>query len=59
MPIKLGWVGLVGPINCVSKGITASCNRVTVRDVASSKLASHHFTVEKSVKDVVWRKCFK
>ena len=54
----LSWYA-VGPMNCVSKGITTSCNRVTVRDVASSKLASHHFAVEKSVKDVVWRKYFK
>ena len=30
---------VVGPINCVSKGITTSCNRVAVRNAASSKLA--------------------
>ena len=48
---RLGWC-VVGSINCVSKGITTSCNRVAVRDVASSKLASHHFAIEKSVKDV-------
>ena len=35
---KLGWC-VVGPINCASKGITTNCNRVTVRNAASSKLA--------------------
>ena len=35
---KLDWC-VVGPINCASKGITTSCNRVTVRNAASSKLA--------------------
>ena len=44
---RLGWY-----INCISKAIATSCNHVAVRDVASSKLASHHFTMEKSVKDV-------
>ena len=47
----LGW-SVVGPINCMSKGITRICNHAAVRDVASSKLASYHFTMEKSVKDV-------
>ena len=54
----LGWC-VVGPINCISKGITTSCNRVAVRDVASSKLASHHFTMEKSVKDVSLEEMFQ
>ena len=48
---RLGWC-VVGPINCIHKGITASCNCVAVTDVASSKLASHHFAMEKSVKDL-------
>ena len=48
---RLSWC-VVGPINCISKGITTSCNRAAVRDVASSKLAPHHFAIEKSVKDV-------
>ena len=30
---RLGWC-VVGPINCISKGITTSCNRAAVRDVA-------------------------
>ena len=41
---RLGWC-VVGPINLISKGITKSCNRVAVRDVASSNLASHHFAM--------------
>ena len=48
---RLGWC-VVGPINCISKRITTSCNHVAVRNVASSKLASHHFAMEESVKDV-------
>ena len=31
---RLGWC-VVGSINCISKGITTSCNYVAVRDVAS------------------------
>ena len=55
---RLGW-GVVGPIDCISKGITTSCNRVAVRDIASSKLASHHFAIEKSVKDVSLEEMFQ
>ena len=51
---------VVGPINCKSKRIATSCNRVAVRDVASSKLASHHhFAMEKSVKDVSLEEIFQ
>ena len=42
---RLGWC-VVGPINCISKCITTSCNCVTVRDTALIKLASHHFAVK-------------
>ena len=48
---RLGWC-IVGPINCVTEEITMSCNRVAVKDVVSSKLASHHFAMENSVKDI-------
>ena len=48
---RLCWC-VFGPINCISNGITTSCNCVAVRDVALSELASHHFTMEKSVRDV-------
>ena len=54
----LSWC-VVGPINCISKGITTSCNRAAVRDVASSKLASHRFSMEKSVKDVSLEEMFQ
>ena len=50
---------VVRPINCISKGIATSCNRVAVRDVSSSKLASHHFAMEKSVKDVSLEEIFQ
>ena len=55
---RLGWC-VVGPINCISKGITTSCYRAAVRDVASSKLASHRFAMEKSVKDVSLEEMFQ
>ena len=48
-----------GSINGINKGITTSCNRVAVRDVASSKLASHHFAMNKPVKYVNLEECFK
>ena len=35
---RFGWC-VVGPINYINKGVATSCNRVAVRDVASSKLA--------------------
>ena len=56
---RLGWC-VVGPITCISKGITTS-NHVAVRDVASSHLAlaSHHFAMEKSVKDVSLEEMFQ
>ena len=55
---KLGWC-VVGPTNCISKGITTGCNRVAVRDVASSKLASHYFAMEITVKDVSLEEIFQ
>ena len=54
----LGWC-VVGPINCISKGITTSCNCVVVRDVESSKFASYHFAMEKSVKDISLEETFQ
>ena len=37
---------------------TADFNRVAVKDVASSKLASHHFAMEYSVKDISLEEMF-
>ena len=51
----LGWF-VVGPINCISKRITRSCNPVAV---TSSKLASHHLGINKSVKDVSLEEMFQ
>ena len=48
---RLGWC-IVGPINWMTEEITMSCNRVAVKYVVSSKLASHHFAMENSVKDI-------
>ena len=53
---RLGWC-VVGPINCISKGIAASCNRVAVRDVHHQNLL-HITAMEKSVKDVSLEEMF-
>ena len=50
---------VVGPINCTTKDCSFSCNRVTVKDVTSSKLESHHFTAEDSVKDIRLEEMFQ
>ena len=55
---RLGWC-VVGPINCTVKNCSTSCNRVAVKDVASSKLGSHHFTLEDSAKDISLEKMFQ
>ena len=49
----------MGSINCATKDCSTSCNRVTVKDVASSKLESHHFTVQDSVKDIRLEEMFQ
>ena len=36
-----------------------NCNRVAVKDVVSSKLTSHHFTMENSVKDISLEEMFQ
>ena len=49
--ILLGWC-IVGPIINSEAERCISCHQVTVKDVISSKLASHHFGVEKSIRDI-------
>ena len=46
-------------INYTTKDCTTSCNRVTAKDVASSKLGSHHFTVKDSVKNTKMEEMFQ
>ena len=55
---RLSWC-IVDPINCTTEEITMSCNRVAVKDVLSSKLASHHFAMENSVKDISLEEMFR
>ena len=55
---RLGWC-VVGSMNCTTKVYSTSCNRVAVKDAASSKLGSHHFTVEDSVKDITLEEPFQ
>ena len=50
---------IVGSINCITEEITMSCNRVAVKDVVSSKLASNHFAMENSVKDISLEEMFQ
>ena len=47
----LGWC-IVGPIINTETERSISCHRVAVKDVTSSRLAPHHFGVEKSIKDI-------
>ena len=55
---KLGWC-FVGSLNCITEGITTSRNRLAIKNVALSKIESHHFPTEKAVKDVSLGKYFK
>ena len=55
---RLSWC-VIGPIYCTMKDFSTSCNRVAVKDVASSKLGSHHFTVADSVKDISLEEMFQ
>ena len=54
----LGWC-VVGSINCTTKDCSTSCNRVAVKDVASSKLGPNHFNVQESVKDISLEEMFQ
>ena len=54
----LGWC-IVGPIINMNAERNISCHRVAVKDAISSKLAAHHFEVEKSVKDISLEEMFK
>ena len=47
----LGWC-IVGPIINTETERSISCHQVAVKDVTSSRLAPHHFGVEKSIKDI-------
>ena len=54
----LGWC-IVGPIINTETERSISCHRVAVKDVTSSRLAPHHFGVEKSIKDISLEEMFK
>ena len=56
-PMELSWF-VVCPIKRINEETTADFNRVAVKDVASSKLASHHFAMEYSVKDISLEEMF-
>ena len=47
----LGWCIVVPIINTETER-SISCHQVSVKDVTSSRLAPHHFGVEKSIKDI-------
>ena len=54
----LGWC-VVGPIINTETERNISSHRVAVKDVTSSRLAPHHFGVEKSIKDISLEEMFK
>eukprot|EP00112_Aurelia_sp_Birch-Aquarium-sp1_P014426 Seg3112.1 transcript_id=Seg3112.1/GoldUCD/mRNA.D3Y31 product="hypothetical protein" protein_id=Seg3112.1/GoldUCD/D3Y31 len=54
----LGWC-ISGPIiKCAENGKAVRCNRITVTDAGSAKIADHHFVVEDTVKDVTTNELF-
>ena len=55
---RLGWC-IVGPIMNGDKKDSISCHRVTVRDASTSQLASHHFLIKDSIKDITLQEMFK
>ena len=50
---KLGWC-IVGPITTSRNDSSVKCHRIAVKDVASGKIAPHHFVLddETKIKDV-------
>eukprot|EP00112_Aurelia_sp_Birch-Aquarium-sp1_P003949 Seg1448.3 transcript_id=Seg1448.3/GoldUCD/mRNA.D3Y31 product="hypothetical protein" protein_id=Seg1448.3/GoldUCD/D3Y31 len=55
----LGWC-ISGPIiKCVENGKAVRCNRITVTDAGSAKIADHHCVVEDTVKDVTTNEMLK
>ena len=49
----------MGPIINTEMERSISCHRVAVKNVTSSRLAPHHFGVEKSIKDISLEEMFK
>ena len=49
--ILLGWC-IVGPVKETTSSTTASCNRISVKDMAYKTVASHYFATETEVKYV-------
>ena len=54
--ILLGWC-IVEPIINTETERSISCHRVAVKDVMSSRIAPHHFGVEKLSRILAWKKC--
>ena len=48
---RLGWC-IVGPIVNMIENQSVGCHQIMAKDAASSRLASHHFAIESSVKDM-------
>ena len=55
---RLGWC-IVGPINDSAVKNPVKCNRIAVKDVTTSAVASHHFEIEREVKEITLEECFK
>ena len=46
-------------IQDLARMVSISCHQVVAKDVTSSRLAPHHFGVEKSIKDISLEEMFK
>ena len=49
----------MGPIINTEAERSIRCHQVAVKNAISSKLAAHHFGVEKSIKDISLEELFK
>ena len=55
---RLGWC-IVGPMMHGDNKDSISCHQVTVRDASTSQVASSHFGIKDSIKDVTLKEMFK
>ena len=55
---RLGWC-IIGPIMNGDNKDSISCHQVTVRDASESQVASHHFGIKDSIKDITLEEMFK
>ena len=55
---RLGWC-IVGPISNMVGKDSIGCHRIAVQDAITSKIAGHHFVIEKSMRDISLAEMFQ